>query len=251
MHARRAARPPTGSAPPARAADAGPGTDFHAVAATARLGDAAAASTSRMHGAAARMRRRVARPVSARGAHGASGIGMTSQRTRARMVERLRERGHPRRARARGDGRGAAPPVRRGGAGEPRLRGHRAADRLRADHLAAVRGGAHDRGADRQERKPGKVLEVGTGCGYQAAVLAQRWPRGVLDRAHPARCSSARARNLRALRLSNLRLAHGDGNAGLEKAAPFRLDRRRRGGARVAAGPLTAARARWQNGTAA
>ena len=30
-----------------------------------------------------------------------AGIGMTSQRTRARMVERLREQGHPRRARAR------------------------------------------------------------------------------------------------------------------------------------------------------
>ena len=69
-------------------------------------------------------------------------------------------------------------------------------------------------------RELGKVLEVGTGCGYQAAVLAQvatevysiERIRELLDRARA---------NLRELRLRNLRLAHGDGGAGLEKAAPF------------------------------
>jgi protein-L-isoaspartate(D-aspartate) O-methyltransferase len=61
---------------------------------------------------------------------------------------------------------------------------------------------------------------VGTGCGYQAAVLAHVFPevysieriKGLLERAR---------RNLLALRLKNLRLAHGDGYAGLEGAAPF------------------------------
>src|SRR5262249_7363614 len=65
-----------------------------------------------------------------------------------------------------------------------------------------------------------KALEVGTGCGYQAAVLAHIFAevysieriRGLHERARA---------NLRALRLQNLRLAHGDGAAGLEKAAPF------------------------------
>jgi protein-L-isoaspartate(D-aspartate) O-methyltransferase len=70
------------------------------------------------------------------------------------------------------------------------------------------------------ERIPGKTLEVGTGCGYQAAVLARIFPevysieriKGLLERAR---------RNLLPLRLKNLRLAHGDGYAGLEGAAPF------------------------------
>jgi protein-L-isoaspartate(D-aspartate) O-methyltransferase len=71
-----------------------------------------------------------------------------------------------------------------------------------------------------REREPGKVLEVGTGCGYQAAVLARVFRevysieriKGLLERAR---------KNLVSLRIANLRLAHGDGYAGLEKAAPF------------------------------
>ncbi|HZO01963.1 MAG TPA: protein-L-isoaspartate(D-aspartate) O-methyltransferase [Burkholderiales bacterium] len=71
-----------------------------------------------------------------------------------------------------------------------------------------------------ERKQPGKVLEIGTGCGYQAAVLAQVFPevysieriKGLLERARA---------NLLALRLKNLRLAHGDGYAGLEGAAPF------------------------------
>jgi protein-L-isoaspartate(D-aspartate) O-methyltransferase len=72
----------------------------------------------------------------------------------------------------------------------------------------------------RHGRALGKVLEIGTGCGYQAAVLA-RLAREVysVERIH-ALLERARA-NLRGLRLSNLRLTHGDGNLGLDKAAPF------------------------------
>ena len=73
-----------------------------------------------------------------------------------------------------------------------------------------------------REAKPlGKVLEIGTGCGYQAAVLAQLVRRRSTRSSASRRCTSARARNLLGLRLANLRLVHGDGYAGLEKAAPF------------------------------
>jgi protein-L-isoaspartate(D-aspartate) O-methyltransferase len=55
------------------------------------------------------------------------------------------------------------------------------------------------------------VLEVGTGCGYQDVYSIERIA-GLLDKARG---------NLRALRLSNLRLVHGDGALGLPEAAPF------------------------------
>jgi len=65
-----------------------------------------------------------------------------------------------------------------------------------------------------------KVLEVGTGCGYQAAVLAHLFEEVYSIERIKALLERARA-NLLGLRLVNLRLAHGDGYAGLEKAAPF------------------------------
>jgi len=67
---------------------------------------------------------------------------------------------------------------------------------------------------------PGKVLEVGTGCGYQAAVLASIFPEVYSIERIKALHERSRA-NLRALRLANLRLVHGDGCGGLEPAAPF------------------------------
>ena len=69
-------------------------------------------------------------------------------------------------------------------------------------------------------RTPGKALEIGTGCGYQAAVLAAIFPEVYSIERIKALLERAR-RNLIGLRLSNLRLAHGDGYAGLEQAAPF------------------------------
>jgi protein-L-isoaspartate(D-aspartate) O-methyltransferase len=69
-------------------------------------------------------------------------------------------------------------------------------------------------------RELGKVLEVGTGCGYQAAVLAHSAAEVYSIERIKDLLERARA-NLRELRLRNLRLVHGDGNAGLEKAAPF------------------------------
>jgi protein-L-isoaspartate(D-aspartate) O-methyltransferase len=68
--------------------------------------------------------------------------------------------------------------------------------------------------------KLGRVLEVGTGCGYQAAVLSliatevyslERL-RGLHDRARE---------NLRTLRLPNVHLMFGDGMEGYPKGAPY------------------------------
>ena len=65
-----------------------------------------------------------------------------------------------------------------------------------------------------------KVLEVGTGCGYQAAVIAHLAPAVYSIERIAALLERART-NLRPLRFSNLRLAHGDGHKGLPEAAPF------------------------------
>jgi protein-L-isoaspartate(D-aspartate) O-methyltransferase len=72
----------------------------------------------------------------------------------------------------------------------------------------------------RAGRELGKVLDIGTGCGYQAAVLAKLAGEVYsIERIAPL-LAKARA-NLRGLRLSNLRLKHADGNLGLPEAAPF------------------------------
>lgn len=68
--------------------------------------------------------------------------------------------------------------------------------------------------------KLGRVLEIGTGCGYQAAVLSQLASevysierlRGLHEKARE---------NLRAFRLANVHLLFGDGMAGYAKGAPY------------------------------
>ena len=68
--------------------------------------------------------------------------------------------------------------------------------------------------------KPGRVLEIGTGCGYQAAVLSHLATevysierlRGLHDRARE---------NLRLLRIANLHLLYGDGMLGYATGAPY------------------------------
>jgi len=68
--------------------------------------------------------------------------------------------------------------------------------------------------------KLGKVLEIGTGCGYQAAVLSFV-AKDVysIERIKPLH--ELAKTNLRPLRLSNLRLQYGDGMLGLPQVAPF------------------------------
>jgi len=68
--------------------------------------------------------------------------------------------------------------------------------------------------------KLGRVLEIGTGCGYQAAVLSHLATevysierlRGLHDKARE---------NLRTLRLPNVHLLFGDGMMGYAKGAPY------------------------------
>lgn len=69
-------------------------------------------------------------------------------------------------------------------------------------------------------RQLNRVLEIGTGCGYQAAVLARVAAEVYsIERIRPLH-ELAKA-NLRPLRLSNLRLHYGDGMLGLAQVAPF------------------------------
>jgi protein-L-isoaspartate(D-aspartate) O-methyltransferase len=69
-------------------------------------------------------------------------------------------------------------------------------------------------------RTLGKTLEIGAGCGYQAAVLATLTRElYAVERIEPL---LARARkNLASLRMNYVRFKHADGNWGLAEAAPF------------------------------
>ncbi len=66
----------------------------------------------------------------------------------------------------------------------------------------------------------GKVLDIGTGCGYAAAVTARIADDVYSVERIRALHDLARA-NLRALRVPNLRLLLGDGMAGCPAGAPF------------------------------
>jgi protein-L-isoaspartate(D-aspartate) O-methyltransferase len=147
------------------------------------------------------------------------GIGMTSQRTRARMVERLRTQGITDEAVL-----AALGAVPRHLFVEEALASRAYDDdalpigfsqTISQPYVVALMIQALHAG-----RELGKVLEVGTGCGYQAAVLAQLASEVYsIERIAPL-LAKARA-NLRGLRLGNLRLKHADGNLGLPEVAPF------------------------------
>jgi protein-L-isoaspartate(D-aspartate) O-methyltransferase len=149
----------------------------------------------------------------------APGIGMTSQRTRDRMVQRLRERGIA-------DERvlAAMAAVQRHVFDEEAL-----ASRAYEDSALPIGFGqtisqpyvvAKVIEILLQKKNPRKVLEVGTGCGYQAAVLAHVFEEVYSVERIKALLERARA-NLIGLRLANLRLAYADGGDGLPAAAPF------------------------------
>ncbi|MBE2258003.1 MAG: protein-L-isoaspartate(D-aspartate) O-methyltransferase [Candidatus Accumulibacter sp.] len=149
-----------------------------------------------------------------------SGVGMTSQRTRARMIERLREQGIDDE-----DVLAAIAAVPRHVFVEEALASRAYEDTalplgfsqtisqpyVVARMIEALRSGG---------RPLGKTLEIGAGCGYQAAVLAQLTDEVyAVERIAPL---LAKAKlNLRAIKQLRVRLKHADGRLGLPEAAPF------------------------------
>lgn len=72
----------------------------------------------------------------------------------------------------------------------------------------------------RAGRELGRTLEVGAGCGYQAAVMAMMTTEVyAIERIRPLLDKAKE--NLRTLRIPNLRLKYADGSLGLPEAAPF------------------------------
>jgi len=146
------------------------------------------------------------------------GIGMTSQRTRDRLVERLREKGirnekvldvignTPRHlfvdealaSRAYED---TALPI-----------GYN--QTISQPYIVAVMTDLVTR------NNPGKVLEIGTGSGYQAAVLAPLVDKiYTVERIEPL-ATQARQR-FRKLGIRNVRASYSDGTEGLPEFAPY------------------------------
>ena len=70
------------------------------------------------------------------------------------------------------------------------------------------------------QKKMGRVLEIGTGCGYQAAVLSLLAKDVYSIERIRSLHDSARAK-LRPFRIANLRLIYADGIRGLPQEAPF------------------------------
>ena len=147
------------------------------------------------------------------------GIGMTSQRTRGRLIERLRQEGiqnqqvldviynTPRHifvdealaSRAYED---TALPIGHGQTiSQPYIVARMTEALLTGGPLA-------------------RVLEVGTGCGYQAALLAQLGDQIYTIERVEALVSLAR-QHFQELGLRNIRIKHGDGKDGWPNYAPY------------------------------
>jgi protein-L-isoaspartate(D-aspartate) O-methyltransferase len=148
-----------------------------------------------------------------------SGIGMTSQRTRARMVDRLKEQGIK------------SPLVLDAMANVPR-------------HLFLEEGLQHRAYEDTPlpigegqtisspyivaqscelacQGKPMEiVLEIGGGCGYQAAVLA-RLAKKVVSVERIAKLVGKSRHTLRELRINNVLIKNADGTLGYPAGAPY------------------------------
>lgn len=150
-----------------------------------------------------------------------SGIGMTSQRTRARMVERLRAQGIvdevvlsamndvPRHifvdealaSRAYED---ISLPI---GFGQTISQPY-----IVARMIELARGGQGIL----------QALEIGTGCGYQAAVLA-RVAKTVHSVERIASLIAKARKNLREIRINNVKVKYADGAMGLAEFAPYNV----------------------------
>lgn len=148
-----------------------------------------------------------------------SGIGMTSQRTRDRLVQRLRESGI------------TDPRILDLIRNTPRhvFVDEALATRAYEDTALPIGQGqtisqpyvvARMTAALIPEGKPDRVLEIGSGCGYQTAILAQLAKKvftveiieDLLDRAR---------QRFRKLGLRNIRTKLADGNLGWQQHAPY------------------------------
>ena len=149
----------------------------------------------------------------------APGVGMTSLRTRTRMIERLREQGI-----VDEDVLAAMAAVPRHVFVEEALASRAYEDTALplgfAQTISQPYVVARMVEVLHAGRALGKTLEIGAGCGYQAAVLAQLSAEVyAVERIGPL---LAKARiNLRAINQINVRLKHADGQLGLPEAAPF------------------------------
>ena len=148
-----------------------------------------------------------------------SGIGMTSTRTRARMVERMRAEGI--RDEVVLEAMNAIP--------RHIFVDEALASRAYEDTALPIGGGqtisqpwvvARMTELARADCALGRVLEIGTGCGYQTAVLAQFAAEVYTVERIGALVAKAR-RNLQALKVKNVRLMHGDGTADLGEDLQF------------------------------
>ena len=149
------------------------------------------------------------------------GIGMTSQRTRERLIQRLMDQGIsqfevleairsvPRHlfvdeALAHRSYEDTALPI---GYGQTLSQPYMVA---RMSQLALARG------------RPKKVLELGSGSGYQTAILSSLVDEiCAIERIKPL--VDRAKKQLRALRIRNVRMRHGDGLEGWPTEAPFDL----------------------------
>jgi protein-L-isoaspartate(D-aspartate) O-methyltransferase len=150
---------------------------------------------------------------------GVAGIGMTSQRTRTRMIDRLREQGI------------VDEMVLAAIAAVPRHVFVEEALASRAYEDTALPLGFSQTISQpyivarmievlRAGRELGKTLEIGAGCGYQAAVLAQLTDEVyAVERIEPLFAKAEL--NLCAISQLNVRLKYADGQFGLPEAAPF------------------------------
>lgn len=152
-------------------------------------------------------------------ASGHGGIGMTSRRTRMRMVERLR-----------GDGiRDEVVLAAMGDVPRHIFVDEALASRAYDDFALPLGFGqtisspyivARMSELARNGASLGKVLEIGTGCGYHTAVLA-RLAKEVYSIERLAPLLAKARRHLRDVHVKNARLRHGDGLNGMPEAAPF------------------------------
>jgi len=148
-----------------------------------------------------------------------AGIGMTSARTRGRMIERLRDQKIS-----------DAMVLAAMGVVPRHLFIDQALESRAYDDTALPIGFgqtisnpyivARMTELARNNRALQRVLEIGTGCGYQAAVLAQV-AREVVTMERIAALVGQTRKRYRELHIGNVKLKHGDGMQGFPEGAPY------------------------------